>query len=372
MSVKNSQLADLLATTLKDLPDGDFEVMWDSQHFEAAAIMESARRKIDGGTSIQRNMILDRNGRAKFRRLFDTDSPAVDQVMTTIDVPWTQVSVDYSWDKVEIMRNKNSAKGFIDLLRGRRTERLWDFAELIEERMWLTPTSSSDDLYPNGIPYYINYLDNGVSAAGFSGKTIRYQDGTTGTTCAGVDASAKAKWRNYAATYTTVDNSLLRELRSAVRRTRFKPPSYVPKPGMDGVGSPVKFYANDQIVTELEDLGDQRDDNTQPKDLAGKMLHNYEGTVYFNRMPIVYIPQLDGVTVTDGGSNSFSPDPIYCIDWSKLQPFVQDGYWMVESEPMTDRGQHTTFTVFLDGSFNFLCVNRRTAGFVLHKTIPAS
>jgi hypothetical protein len=39
---------------------------------------------------------------------------------------------------------------------------------------------------------------------------------------------------------------------------------------------------------------------------------------------------------------------------------------------MVDRGQHTTFSVFLDGSHNNLCINRRTAGFVLHKKIPAS
>jgi hypothetical protein len=36
-----------------------------------------------------------------------------------------------------------------------------------------------------------------------------------------------------------------------------------------------------------------------------------------------------------------------------------------------DRGQHTTFTVFLDGSHNNLCINRRTVGFVIHKAIVA-
>jgi hypothetical protein len=33
---------------------------------------------------------------------------------------------------------------------------------------------------------------------------------------------------------------------------------------------------------------------TAPKDLAGKMLHSYDGTVFFNKMPFVYIPHLDG------------------------------------------------------------------------------
>lgn len=371
MGVKNDQLADLIATTLKDLPDGQFEIMWDSQDFEFARIYEKERRQIDGGTSIQRNVILDRKGRARYRKLYDTDDPVVDNNMHEIDVPWTQFSTDYSWDVLEIMRNKNSTKGFINLIESRRAERLWDMAELFEERGWLTPTSATDKLYPFGVPYYINYLDDGSTTGGFHGKTIRYQGGTTGTICAGIDASTESKWRNYADIYTKVDNTLLRKLRQAVRRTRFRPPPRVPQPGQDGVGMP-KLYANDDIVTELEDLADKRDDNNTPKDLAGKVLHNYDGAVFFNRMPCVYIPQLDGVTVTDGGGNSFSPDPIYCIDWRKFQPIVQDGYWMEESDPMVDRGQHTTFTVYTDGSHQNLCINRRTAGFALHKAIPGS
>jgi hypothetical protein len=372
MSVDIDQLADLLNTTLKDLPKGQFEMMWDSQQYEFCQIYQQHRRKIDGGTSIQRNVILDRHGRARYRKLYDTDTPTVDQNMQTIDVHWTRIGTDYSWDVFEIMLNKNSEKGFINLLESRREERMWDLSELIEERGWLTPTSATDKTFPFGIPYYLNFLNNGSTTGGFHGQTIRYQGGTTGTICAGIDAALEAKWRNYADVYTKVDNSLLRKLRHAVRRTRFKPSPYVKSKGQDGVGSPIKLYANDDIVTELEDLGDKRDDNNEPKDLAGKMLHNHEGTVFFNRMAVIYIPQLDGVTVTDGASASFAPDPIYCVDWSKLQPIVHDGYWMDEGKPMIDRGQHTTFTVYLDGAHQNLCINRRTAGFVLHRSIPGA
>jgi hypothetical protein len=372
MGVDASQLADLLATTLRDLPKGQFEVMWDSQHYEFCQIYEESRREVDGGTSIQRNAILDRHGRARYRRLYDTDQPTVDQSQFVINVPWTQIGTDYSWDVVEILRNKNSSKGFINLLESRRVERMWDLAELIEERGWMTPTSSTDTLYPYGVPYYINFLANGATVGGFNATTIRYQNGTTGTVCAGIDASAEPKWANYADVYNRIDNALLRKLRSAVRRTRFKPAPFVKTPGDDAVGKKIKLYAADDVVTELEDLADKRDDDNEPEDLAGKMLHNFEGCVYFNKMPVVYIPQLDGFTVTAGGGEAFTPNPIYCIDWSKFQPIVQEGYWMEESKPMVDRGQHTTFTVFLDGSHNNLVTNRRTAGFVLHNVIPTT
>jgi len=374
MAVDSAALADLIATTLRDLPKGQFEVMWDSQNYEFCQIYQEHRRKIDGGTSIQRNVILDRFGRARYRRLYDTDQPTVDQSQFQINVPWTQLSTDYSWDVLEIMRNKNSAKGFIDLLESRRVERMWDLAELIETRGWSTPTSATDTLYPYGIPYYINFLSNGVAVSGFSGQTIRYQNGTTGTICAGIDAASEPKWQNYAGVYTRVDNALLRTMRSAVRRTRFKPAAMAIKPGNDKVGPLIKIYVADDVCSQLEDLADKRDDHTQPdfnatkNDLAGKMLHSFDGVAHFNKMPIQYVPQLDGYTV-QGSATQQTPNPIFCIDWSKIQPVVQEGYWMEESKPMVDRGQHTTFTTFLDGSHNNLCINRRTAGWVIHNVI---
>lgn len=371
--VPNEALADLLSTTLEDLPNDEYEIMWDSHQFEFCQIYQKNRRKIDGGTSFQRNVILDRHGRARYRRLYDTDTPVVDQNFHEINVPWTQFGTDYSWDEMELGRNRSSVKGFINLIESRKSERMWDMSELVEERGWLTPTSASDKLYPYGIPYYLNFLDNGGTTGGFQGKTIRYQGGTTGTNCAGIDANLEPKWRNYADIYTKVDNGLLRKLRSAVRRTRFRPSPIVTSKGKDGVGKMVKLYTNDTVCTELEHLSDLRDDNNTPEDLAGKMLHSFDGVAHFNRMPVIMIDALEGVTVTDGGSNQFSPDPIYAVDWSKYEPYVQDGYWMKESGVIHGgTQQHTTFTVFNDTCHANVCTNRRTAGFVLHKAIPGS
>lgn len=361
MGIDNDALLDLVATTLKDLPKGQFEVMWTHQNYEFAQIYNEQRRQIDGGTSIQRNVVFDHTGNARYRRLFDTDQPSVDNIQHQIDVPWTQVGTHYSWDVLEIRRNKNSAKGYINLLETRRMDGLWALADLIEDRGWKAPLNATDKLHPYGIPYYLNMLDAGSTAGGFNGKTVRYQDGSTGTIVAGIDGATEAKWRNYADVYTKVDNALLRKMRKAFLLTRFKAPPMVKSPGQDVPGTSVKIYCNADVSVEFMDLADKRDDNNTPKDLAGKVLVDVEGATYFNRRPIVYVPPLDGVDY----------DPIYCVDWSKIQPIVQDGYWMVESKPMMDRGQHTTITVFVDGSHQNLCINRRTAGFVMHKAIPA-
>jgi len=131
MSVKNKDLADMIAITLNDLPSQEFEVAWDNQDYEFCRIYQNERMVIDGGPEIERKVMLNNTGNARYRRLFDTDTPAVGDVMHTIKVPWCQVGTNYSWDRLEILRNKNSAKGFIDLMKVRRVDGLWSLADLI-------------------------------------------------------------------------------------------------------------------------------------------------------------------------------------------------------------------------------------------------
>lgn len=367
MAVKNADLADLISTTLPDLPEQYFEVAWDSTDYEFCRIYQSERMEIDGGTSIKRKLMLDDTGNARYRRMFDTDEPAVGDVMQEIEVPWTQIGTHYSYEKLEILRNRNSAKGFIRLLETRRIDGLWSLAKLIENRAWKTPTNSTDDLNPYGVPYYINMLDADSDTAGFYGQTIRFQDATTSYTCAGLNANTYTEWKNYAATYTKVNNDLLKTIRLAFMLTKFRAPIFVDDPSQKRAGTK-RFYCDANTAASLMDLADQRDDNHAGKDVLGNIRVDDTGLVYINRLPVVYINQLDGVTdpVTSGATS-----PIYCIDFTKFIPYVQEGYWMEESDPMTDRTQHTAFTIYLDGAHNNLCTNRRTAGFVIHKPITS-
>jgi len=367
MAVKNAQLIDLIETTLADLPKQYFEVMWDNEDYEFCRIYQTERMEIDGGESIKRKVMLDNSGNARYRRLYDTDEPTVGDVMDTITVPWTQIGTNYSWDVLEIKRNSNSAKGFIRLMEVRRIDGLWSLADLIEERAWKCPQSATDDLYPYGVPYYIQHLNDGETTAGFYAETVLYQNGSTGTVCAGIDANAKSKWKSYAAIYTAIDNALLKIFRKAFLKTRFKAPLFINDPSQK-MQAAKRIYCDSDTAVALQDLADQRDDRHTGKELLGNIRMDDGGLVYINRLPVVYIPQLEGYT-TPQTSHETETAPIFCVDFRKFIPYVQDGYWMVEKEPMTDRRQHTTFTVFLDGSHNNLCVNRRTAGFVIHKAI---
>ena len=88
---------------------------------------------------------------------------------------------------------------------------------------------------------------------------------------------------------------------------------------------------------------------------------NENGIPFINGHPINYVPVLD----------DDSDNPIYVADWTKLRAVVQDGYWMKEKAPMQQADKHTVAVVFVDGRCCILCINRRTAGFVLHNVTAA-
>lgn len=360
MGSKNDALADLIALTLDDLPKQEFEVAWDNEDYEFCRIYQNERMVFDGGPQIERKIMLNNTGNARYRRLYDTDTPAVGDTMYTIKVPWTQIGTNYSWDKVEIMRNKNSAKGFVDLLKTRRVDGLWDLADLIEERAWKTPDSANDDKNPYGVPYYLNFFTDTSgtvnTSAGFNGAATAYQDGNYTSSIAGIDSVAEPKWRNYCAPYTTVNNAMLKTLRVAFMKTRFKVPLIINDPSSKRTAAK-RFYTDSDTVASLMELADLKDDNHTGKDVLSTLRVDDGGLCFINRLPVVYIPQLEGADYA----------PIYCIDFAKFIPYVQDSYWMDEGDPITSREQHTVFTIFLDGAHNNMCLNRRTAGFVLHK-----
>ena len=357
MGVAMEDHTDLLRTTLRDLPRNKFEVMWTYQQYEFNRIFAEKKTTIDGGTSVKRNVVLDHTGQAKFRQMFDLDTVSVANVHKEIDVPWTNLSTQYSWDVLELMTQRNSAKGYISLIKTRVNDALWAWADLIEERGWQTPTSATDNLYPYGIPYYLNRLNTTTTTDGFLGQTITYSDASTGTVCAGIDAAVEAKWRNWAALYTVVDNSLLKKFRTAFAVTRFFPPRFINNPGQDAETDRIVYCGLDTF-TSLGDMLDKRDDNNTPVDMLGgvKIRINQQGVPFINGHPIVYIPILDDASFGE----------IYAVDWAKIRAVTQADYWMKEGEPMTSPTQHTVLVVYTDGRCCILCSNRRTAGFVLH------
>ena len=365
--IKNTQLLDLLATTLPDLPDNEFEVAWDFRDYEVCnRWFQKDKIDVDGGVTIDRRIMLDDSGAARYVRLYTPSTPNVTDVQKRISVPWVQLEVNWSIERRELLRNRSSAKGFIKLIMSRRVDAMVSLANLLEENAWSTPTNASDDLLPLGLPYWLVMANNGINTDGaFNGQTVRYGDNSTGTVRAGLDSANFEKWRNWTAQYTSVNRTLIKRMRKAFRATRFRSPVVV-KDLYEGPSSNFRIYMDLDTIVEFEEIAHNQNDN-----LGGEVAA-FGGSTTFRRIPLIDIPQLDTFTVQDGGSNTFSPDPIYMVNHSKFYPIVQEDDWLVESDPETDRTLHNLFTTFVDGSHQFMSTNLRTAGAVLHKVIPAA
>lgn len=353
LGISNSDLIDLQRTTLQNLPDLEFEVALQNQTYEVVnRWFKGDKQQIESGTSIQRNIFLDTTGNAKHVRLYQKTPINVADAQYLLTAPWVQVQTHYSIERREALRNRAPAR-FIDLLKSRRIDGTVDLANLLEARAWLTPNNQSDDLNPRGVPYYIvKCATSATSVGGFNGITIRFGDASTSTVCAGLDAnlSTMTKWRNYCATYDAVNSDLVKRMRRAFHATKFQSPMNATDLEK-GKGQDFRLYMGIDTLTEYEDLATKQNDN------LGSDLDKYHGNTSFRRCPVIYENQLD----TDVDA------PIYGLNHKKFKPFTLDGDWMRESDPMMDVEQHNVMTTYIDGSYQYLCLNRREGGFVIHK-----
>lgn len=367
--VKNTQLLGLLATTLPDLPNLSVEHTQELAHYEVMdKWFATDKKEIHDGVSIQRAITLDETGNAQHVRLHQKTPINIQDRQHQITAPWVQVQAHWSVEKREILRNRGKAR-FVDLISDRRLDAMMSLCTLLEKRAWTAPSSATDDLNPMGLLYWMNFLADGETATsgGFNANTIRYGDGTTSTTKGGIDASAtgNSRWNGYADIYDSVSGTLAARMRSAYRQCNFRAPVTIDDM-KQGFLSNFRIYAADEDIGLYEALMTTKND-----DNFGPDIMKFHDITTFKRVPIIYAPVLDDYNVIGGSATSNTPAPFIGVNHNHFFPFVQQDEWLVESDPMTDKEQHNTFTTFIDGSYNFFCNNVRQAGFIIHKTITA-
>lgn len=356
MGTERTALADLLVTTRKDYGT-TFEVTHKYQRYPFCNRLQTKNYKVDGGTSIVRNIMLDDSGQARFILPYEVEDTTVADVHTQMEVPWTQFRSKYAFDDYEIKAQKGSCHGYIDLFKTRQVDCYVGIANMIEEAGWQGRLSAADTTNPLGIPEALCMLDAGETTAGFSGQTVRYRGGTTGTTFQSIDASSEDRWKNYAFVYSAIDNEFAYQLTLAQLKTNFRAPSFVPLPEQANQMGTRAMYAPAITLARLHRIANAQDDNNVPNDLAGRLGVSADGTLMFNGVPMEYAPYLDSATYS----------PIYAVNWDVLQMVVRDGRWMFEYDPIDGGITMPSVTViFVEGQYQQLCLNRRTVGFVGH------
>lgn len=362
-SLQNSILKDLLKVTLANHPwDGKFEVL-QKYHDYPICNMWFQKDKVvfDGGTSIVRNVQVTESGNAKFTQPYAIDEPSVADVQAQLRVNWIYAQTDYSISREEMLMNRGRSK-LIDLVKSKRIDALTDLANILEERAWTSPTDSSDKTHPFGIPAWITPIKTGQKY-GHVGANPYYSGGTQMADCGGIDASSStySRWRNYADRWQAADSFAsvitdkdITKIARMLRRLRFNPPQFV-KDVDKGSYNNLRVYTGEEVMESLEERA--RNNNDQ----LGSDVARYAGGTVIKNIPISWMEQLDYANA--------STYPLYAVNHEYFRPFIMDGNFFREGEPMNTRQQHDVFTTFVDLQFNFMCTNRQRAGGIISAVI---
>lgn len=330
-------IADLVASTLYDLGPLKFQQIAQSlQYYEVfSKWFKKDKVAFDSGIGIQKTLMnkLDSTS-AKHVGLLDTDQVNIPDVIDQLQIPWRHAQT--SWALIyqtDILMNSGKALIF-NVIKPRRAAALLGLVEELESKAWGNAPATTDKVNPYSIQYWL--VENATT--GFNG-------GLPGshTTVGGVSLTDSPNFKNYTAVYTSVTKSdLISKMRTAHRKIRFVSPITI-EDYRGGVGDRYRIYVNESVIASIESLGEGQNEN------LGRDIAAMDGTMTFRRHPIIWVPQLD----------SRSDNPVYMVDHSTFYPVCLRGDYLRESEATKAPNQHNVFQVYIDITYNYLCLDRR-------------
>jgi len=356
------QAVDLGYATLQSFKQDDFAIALKHPKYEAVNHwFREDKIQLDGGDRVTRYIQLNDTGNAQFVRLYQTDQPNVVNTDKEIKVEWTHAISSFTYSRKELAMNLSNKVRVYNYLKSRRMGCFREFADLLEEAAWTTPTSASDDLNPHGIPAWIAEGTNGNTGA-FTGYTANYNASSeTAYNVGGIPctASVNSRWANYYADHDNVlGSNLLTLLRRAFRKCGFQAPLEPTRVFEDNEFGNFRLYSNDAVIGDIEATATKSDDR------LGADIGKYAGRTLFKGIPFVYVDILDTALQHIRGTN-----PVYGVNHDVFYPVVLGGEYFRINKPMNKVGQHNVFTVYVDLSYAYICENRQFAGFLLNYQI---
>ena len=344
-----SAIADLIKNTLRELGKGKFEQI--AQTLQSYEVMGKwLKRDVelqDGGYGLQKAMMMKTGGTARNKGRYARDKTNVPNLMEQLKVDFVSADAYWPWEYVSDMLMNKGAKKIVDSIKARRAGAWIDMADLMEGNAWTLPTPAESKTDPFGIPYWIvQNSETGFNGAAPSGYS----------TVGNISPTTYPKWKNYTTTFGSYTHAaVIKPLRTMHRAISWKSPvggydEHSKEPNL-------RVYTDETMCGYMEDFAEDRNENLG-KDLAamnagGNDLKNVDGDIMFKRHSIIHVPYL-----TENTTNH----PIYMIDHGTFMPVVLKGDNMRESEPIRSSDQHDVYNIFVDHTYNFVCVNRRRNG----------
>lgn len=342
MALAAQDMPDLVTGTLKKLGKGRFnQIATRLQNYEVMQrVMKKDRVQFEDGIGIQRTVMIDHSGSAQQVGLFDTDVVNVADQLQTLDIPWRHTKAHFAIEHREVLMNRGESR-IVSLVKTRRADAMISLVEHMETMFWNKPSDSNNKLDVYGVPYWL--VKNATQ--GFNGG-----DPTGFASGAGNISTANVpRWANWTDTYGAVSKAdLIRKLRKAHRRIKFKSPVNVPD-FREGKGEQYRLYMGEETLASLEDIGESNNEN------LGRDLAPMDDAMAFKRNPLIWVPYLDADTTY----------PIFMLNFAWFHPVFLSGDYLRETTIMAPFSHNVTVT-FFDCTWNVLCSNRREQA-VLYK-----
>lgn len=323
------------------------------RYFAMENMLLKDRIAMDGGDQLQWQVKVRNTGSASNTGMYAVDNVKVADVSKSCKVPWTKQTCNMGYDVDEPAFNSGSAVRILNYLKMRRHDALTSYAELMEKNFWGYPNDPADEAEskkPLGVPYWIVRNAN----RGFNGGLPLSGNHST---VAGLSPTTYPTWRNWTAQYKTIDkHGLVRELREACVKCKFKPPVKHPSP-VNQESPRYVMPTTYEVIQKLEEILETQNSNLG-NDVASK-----DGDLIFRKTPMVWVPYLDenhdptaGVATNDLGKN-----PVYGIDLGAFQMVYMRGKFMRRTQPIIAPDQHSVRHVHWDTWMQYRCFNRRTS-----------
>lgn len=352
MAVQLTDMNDHLNATLHDLGRNKWHsIAQERQRYEIMDFwLRDDKVLMDGGKGVKRNLQLSTNGVAAHHGLFHQDNVNVGDHLATLNVEWVQADTWWVVERRELLDNKGEAQ-ITNIIEPRRAGALLDLAQELEEKAW-TLRAATDDTSPNGIPYYI--VQN--SSEGFNGAAP-----SGFTNVAGINPATYSKWKNYSGTYSAyTQTEMVKKVKRMLRQIGWKPPAVLRDTKLPKMQ---RIYTTEAIVEYMEEIAEGQNEQLG-NDVASKSAGNRRGTssvrqvgdqVTLRRMPIIWVPEIE---------EQDTADPIYAVDHGTFKVYCRSGDYLRESPATTAPNQHNTSVVFIDLSYQYVCLNRRANGVI--------
>lgn len=342
--LRDVDISDFLTTTLYQLGRGRFyQIAQELQEYELMGFILKANgvknnkgkldvRVIPNGLGIQETLMTSIGGLSRWVGLFDEVTYNFADVLAKMQVQWTRLSDNMSWERRMILENKGESR-INNIVKPQKMAMMLRIAQTLENAFFGTP-DANDNLTMWGLKYWI--VQNAVT--GFNGGAA-----SGFTTVGNINLTDNPTFKNYTFTYSAVSKAdLIAGLRTAHRKTNWRSPITMAQFRGD-TGNRRVLYMNENTINNIELVGEGQNEN------LGRDIASMDGQIVFKRHPLRWIPKLD----------ADSNNPIYMLDKATIVPFVLKGDYLRFGDVHKAPHQPNVFVSDVDLSINTICVNRR-------------